>query len=119
MSFRRLTKDEALLWLNDRIGKSVHVSVTQAYGDRSGDAAFGEGILRHWSEGNERIVASHRPHQEVDLSGLYVAGETHFNLTNLRPLEIWEDFGHRLRVCLSDKISLTVVEQQEIGESDE
>jgi hypothetical protein len=28
-----MTRDEALLWLNDRIGKSVHVSVVLERGD--------------------------------------------------------------------------------------
>jgi hypothetical protein len=45
-----VTRDEALLWLNDRIGKTVHVSVVL---QRDYDVLVleGDGPLQHWTEG--------------------------------------------------------------------
>ncbi len=75
-----MTRDEALLWLNDRVGRSVHVSVTLESGG-GGSVLEGEGVLRHWSE-----VAGSDPALSVprdDLAGWYAVGDVRFDLTDL------------------------------------
>lgn len=66
-----ITWDEALLWLNDRLGKSVHVSLRRDLGDTP-DQLFGaEGELHHFQE--SKAAAKWREHgeQRVDLAAYY------------------------------------------------
>ena len=45
-----MTREEALLWLNDRIGKTVNVSVVLEVGDHFEMLFTAEGDLHHWRE---------------------------------------------------------------------
>jgi hypothetical protein len=45
-----VTRNEALLWLNGRIGNTVHVSVVLLR-DHEVHVLEGDGPLQHWTEG--------------------------------------------------------------------
>ena len=93
-----LTIDDVLLWLNDRLGKSVHVEVQVERGDLSITVLEAEGVLEHWSErasshdlnvpheARTRFVRQLRrvlSRQSVDLAGWYAIGDAHFDLSEL------------------------------------
>ncbi len=95
-----MTRDEALLWLNDRLGEPVRVAVQIAHGDWKSELVAGEGNLAHWSENHRNSL---RPLSD-ELAGWYVVGDTHFNLTRLCRSairlrgedEIWIDLGEHV-----------------------
>lgn len=78
-----MTLDDALLWLNDRLGKSVAVWIAIEQGDTELMVFEAAGELRHWSE--ERSTA-HAAGRE-DIVGLYDVSGASFDLSGVRPLE--------------------------------
>jgi hypothetical protein len=105
-----MTHDEALLWLSDRLGKSVNVSVELDRGDVGTVVLEGEGTLEHWSEPiDERARALVVPRD--DLVGWYRVGDTRFDLTEFAEAKGDAD---ELVVLLSDSVRLRIVEQQEL-----
>ena len=112
-----MTRDEALLWLNDRLGKSVHVSVQVTRGDSDVWVVYGEGELLHWRSvpGAERQAEVPRD----DLAGWYVAGTTRFDLTDLdqdTKIRIGPDAA-TLVISLSDAVTVEIVEQSDFVSS--
>jgi hypothetical protein len=109
-----MTLDEALLWLNDRLGESVNVAVELDRGHVGAVVVEGEGTLEHWSEPvDPRTLAVPRD----DLVGWYRAGETRFDLTDLAQarIELFADLD-ALRIELADGVALRVLEQAELPE---
>lgn len=106
-----LTRDEALLWLNDRVGKSVHVSVLLERGDRNIVVVNGEGTLQHWrSVTPQRLPAD-------DLAGWYVAGKTRFDLTELGGAEITHGVDDdTILVRLSGDVVVEIIKQEDLPE---
>jgi hypothetical protein len=111
-----MTRDEALLWLNDRIGKNVHVSVVLERGDSKITVVNGEGTLQHqhWrslTSYPERLAGLPRD----DLAGWYVAGETRFDLTELEGAEITCDVDDdTILVRLSGDVVVEIIEQEDL-----
>jgi hypothetical protein len=107
-----LTIDELLLWLNDRLGKSVHVAVELERGDLTVSILEAEGDLQHWSErADSRSLSVPRD----DLTGRYAVGDASFDLTNLGHLDAVLQ-GDELAIALSDDVTLSIVEQEELPE---
>jgi hypothetical protein len=91
-----VTRDEAMLWLHERVGKSVHVSVLVARGDVSRDVLAAEGELRSWRD-----------------VGLFDVGEASVDLTEVgvRAISTSADGGDVLRVQLAEYFWLEVAER--------
>jgi hypothetical protein len=114
-----LTIDDALLWLNDRLGKSVAASVELERGDLDLAVLYADGELHHWSE-------TQKPPEHIgevaigdlvraDNLGRYYVGAAVLDLTTVRPLEVFawpSDPGH-LTVRLDENTRLDLVEQEE------
>ena len=106
-----MTLAEALLWLNDRLGKGVDVSVELELGDRRVTVLEGSGILQHWSEASDRRSFVN---PRDDLAGWYRAGETLFDLTEVAHAQIrrGDDVGE-IVIELSVGVTLRILELQE------
>jgi hypothetical protein len=96
---RVFTRDEVLLWLNDRLGRHFHVS----FGIKCNDGTYVmlsvEGNLAHWSEDPEAdgLTPDHRD----ELIGLYDVGDNMLNLSDLPddlPGSV-EHEGFSLKLC--------------------
>jgi hypothetical protein len=59
--------EDALLWLNDRLGKSVAAWIAVEDGDSIFSVFDAEGELRHWSEGKAAVLAASREESPADL----------------------------------------------------
>jgi hypothetical protein len=115
--------DDALLWLNDRLGKSVAVSIEIERGDFDLAVLYADGELHHWTETQqprERIGELAAGNiLEADNIGRYYVGEAVLDLTDVRALEVsaWpSDPGH-LTVRIDENTKLDLVEQQELPPS--
>jgi hypothetical protein len=105
-------RDRALLWLNDRLGKSVHASVKLDKGDYSVTLLAAEGELQHW-RADTRVSSAWRGHLRDDVAGLYDVGGASVDLTDIGGSELRiRDDGeiHSLAIDLAEDISLEIVE---------
>lgn len=120
-----LTHEATLLWLNDRLGKNVSVSLMIHRGDFSTDLLTAEGVLNHWREGEgEDSYWSVTPRD--DISGLYMIGaenglvgaiaDTHLNLTRLgglgvhtRNLPGYAKSTDELVIQIADDVELSII----------
>jgi len=100
-----LTRDEALLWLNDRLGEPVRVAVEIARGDWNSEVVAGEGNLAHWSENHRNSLRPLSP----DLAGWYVVGDTHFDLTHLDRSAIRLHGEDETSIELGEDVSLRII----------
>jgi hypothetical protein len=107
-----VTINDALLWLNDRLGKRIHIALVVDYGDSGTMVLAAAGELAHWSErkGDAEIAI-----QRDDIAGLYDVGGAMLDLTDVRPLEVdvWPEEWSQLTVRLDEKTKLEIVEQDE------
>ena len=105
-----MTRDEALRWLNDRIGKSVYVGVEVDRGDDAAAVFEGEGVLEHSS-----VPVDRRTHavQRDDPTAWYRVGGTRVNLTELEHVKGDKD---ELVILLADGVRLRISEQTELPE---
>jgi hypothetical protein len=106
--WREVTLESALLWLNDRLGKNVHASVTVDLGSHSMSVLAAEGVLRHVG------ATGAQTHPRDDIMGMYTIGgqTTLVDLTGLehfRPIAIHDDLQW-LKVELAEDVSLEIVE---------
>jgi hypothetical protein len=91
MADQHITRDDALLWLNDRVGRSAAVYVEVEYEEGIADLLSCEGTLRHW-RADSPVGAWLHPRD--DLAGHYhltsERGDVSagLDLTNLRALVI-------------------------------
>lgn len=110
-----MTRDDALLWLTDRCGRSVSVEVRFDIGDYSTAVVTAEGTLRHWSDDALRRSLRALSVPRDDLVGWFTVGDdgASLNITQLsdRPFEI-TPVG-KLRIELAEGVWLTFVEQTE------
>lgn len=76
----KLTHDRALLWLNDRCGRAVRVSVQLGKGaaleSSTPPVLMAQGELRHWREANPSGLAADEGDEEI--TGLYGIGDSAF-----------------------------------------
>ena len=78
---RVLSRDEALLILNDHCGEQVEVSVKVEKGDWSAWVAHEVGVLRHWRDDSAAAASAH---SRDDITGLYNVGtDAGFDITEL------------------------------------
>jgi hypothetical protein len=76
-------RDDALLWLNDRDGETVTLSVTMDLGNYSRNVLTVHGRLLHWHQDREGSAWRGQPDQ--DIAGWYLVGETAtLNLTEMK-----------------------------------
>ena len=105
-----MTRDEALRWLNDRLGQSVYVAVELYRGDVGTAVLEGEGSLEHSSVPVDRRTQAV---QRDDLTDWYRVGGTRVNLTELEQVKGDED---ELVVLLAEGVRLRISEQAELRE---
>jgi hypothetical protein len=106
-----MTLDDALLWLNDRLGRSVTIYVAVQQDDDNLSVFHTVGDLRHWTEGKRHIDAA----AASTMAGLYdLGGGSWLDLTIVRPLEITtsrnRDEDECLTIRLDERTTLEVVE---------
>jgi hypothetical protein len=101
--------DDALLWLNDRLGGNVAVEIVVYRGDMEVAVLRAQGELRHWSaaQGAGRAVS------REDVAGLYDVGGAALDLTDVRPLEVTTGPDDQLTVRLDEHTTLVIVEQDD------
>jgi hypothetical protein len=104
---------DALMWLNDRLGKSVAAWIEIEEGDSAVTVFDAEGELHHWSEGKAAIRSASRE----DIAGLYEVDGASINLTGVRPFDVtaWLD-EDQLIVRLDARTTLNVIEQEDVPE---
>jgi hypothetical protein len=81
-NWESITADDALFWLNDRVGKTLTVRVWFDRGDRSVSPFSAQGTLRHWHELSEGVEGQRRE----EIRGLYSVGDENaaIDVTELR-----------------------------------
>jgi hypothetical protein len=95
------TRDDVLFWLNDRLGKDVHVSVVLDKGDVRVEVLEGQGKLSHWHEARD---------SRDNLRAWYGVDGTGIDLNDLDPLVARMD-DEELEVTLAENVTLRFVEQ--------
>jgi hypothetical protein len=82
--WRTLTRDELLLWLNDREGRDLTAGLRLERGDYAVDALAAHGTLRHWRSTSPDISESwlRTGNMREDIEGLYylVTGDDYASL---------------------------------------
>jgi len=114
------TRDGALLWLNDRLGKSVHVSAVIDKGDYSVQLLAAAGELRHW-RADSRTAAAWTGHPREDIIGLYEVGDSiSLNLSDVgrKAVSTRRDFP-ALSVELAEDVTFEIVEQTDFLSDEE
>jgi hypothetical protein len=80
---RRLTRDEAMIWLNDRLGQPAAVYVELDRGDYDRSVLSAEsGMLQHWRADKPRAVAW-TAYTRDDIAGLYDIGDVAVDLSDI------------------------------------
>jgi hypothetical protein len=95
------TRDDVLFWLNDRLGKDVHVSVVLVKGDLRVAVLEGQGKLSHWYEARD---------PRDDLRAWYGVDGTGIDLTDLDIITARLDDDEAV-VALTETVALRIVEQ--------
>jgi hypothetical protein len=80
LSQKSLTRDEALLVLNDHLGQEVEVTLDSEIGDTTRSVMSATGVLRHW---RDDPGAATQTWAREDLTGLYDVGDASFDVTHL------------------------------------
>lgn len=102
-----ITHDDALLWLNDRVGAAFHVEVTFDKGDLPVAPMATMGTLSHWREDAFSAVPGHPL-----LRGLYLIEGTAIDVTHLATVARHAEL-EMLRFDLTDDVHLEIVKQTE------
>jgi hypothetical protein len=80
---RQLTRDEAMMWLNDRLGQPAAVYVDLHGNDYDRSIISAEnGMLQHWRADKRRAAAS-TGYSRDDIAGLYDIGDVVVDLTDV------------------------------------
>jgi hypothetical protein len=110
-----MTRDEALLWLNDRLGKGVWVEVALIRSDHQVLVLGSRGTLSHWSEHSGRRGLSVESRDE--LTGHYdVGAEAHLDLSELSDADAVRTLDDELVIRLGDDVFLHIIEQTDAVE---
>jgi hypothetical protein len=79
-----MTRDEALLWLNDRCGHSADLTIEYDQGDATVALVTAAGKLCHWSsQAGEEVEAAKNLGRRDDIAGWYKVGTTGFDISDL------------------------------------
>jgi len=76
-----MTRDDALMVLNDHCGQEVEVTVQVDRGDTSPSVASASGVLRHWRQDDGRNPSPEDLRE--DIIGLYSVGDMTVDITEL------------------------------------
>jgi len=90
---RELTRDEALLALNDHLGDEVVVSIATDIGDYAPCVMSAQGVLSHWRASDERFVLEDTMDRD-DITGLYDVGDASIDITELTTAYCCHRFLH-------------------------
>lgn len=105
---RELTREEALLALNDRLGQKVQVAIRAALTPNHTSVILeGSGVLHHWHEDSALAQAlAAQPHDNI--TGLYQVGNTLLDVTDLSAAQVLADDDERyvLAFQLADAVQL-------------
>ena len=93
----RISREDALLWLNDRLGREAEVDIRADASDGSFCVASVRGALSHWTENVPPLIGGVGDALSEQLRGLYKVGGTDINIGDER----LRHFGLR-RFSLSD-----------------
>ena len=96
------SRDDVLFWLNDRLGKDVHVSVVLDKGEVRVEVLEGQGKLSHWYDARD---------PRDNLMAWYGVGGTGIDLNDLDPLTAQID-DDEVEVTLAENVTLRIVEQE-------
>lgn len=122
---KSLTREQVLLWLNDRVAREahVHVSVELEAGDRDITILEAGGKLLHWSKDANPLSLSLRPASERDdLAGYYAVGGAYFDVSHLDTYAYVSGLGATIRfedtieIRLADNVTLQILEQKDLPE---
>jgi hypothetical protein len=118
-----LTPEEALLWMNDRLGKIVGVTVRADVVDDASRYMFSAiGELHHWREdlsatfgaSSQRVVDSLTTPERVErMVGFYLVGHASLDLTRLERMHVFArdlDDWHSLLIELGDGVHMEIVD---------
>lgn len=99
-----MTRDDALLILNDRLGQPVEVITTLYRGDRSIAVMTANGTLDHWRKQPDTWAG----HPREDILGLYEVGDATFDITDLSAADLLADqerepYGLSFTLSLGDE----------------
>jgi hypothetical protein len=85
MGIEDVGRDQALLWLNDRVGQSLSADVRVDCGDYSVSVLSVVGELSHWTADSDMPLVGHvEATVREQLVGLYQVGGGHFDLSDER-----------------------------------
>lgn len=78
MTDKSLTRDAALMWLNDRLGRIVTADVQVELGGYSASLLQASGRLRHWREADEESsrASNLAGLARADIEGQYYVGDS-------------------------------------------
>jgi hypothetical protein len=107
-----LTRDEALVWLNERVGRSVYVSVDVEHGELSTCVIWGEGELSYWSSDPESEPAALRGWEAGERMGLYAVGAVRLDPTGFASVRITRgDDDDEIEFQVAPTVTLCIAEQ--------
>ena len=72
---------DALLWMLDHRGDTVHAVIEVVHGDASYAVVTADGVLRRWRD--DPSAAAVRDSQRYDIEGLFAIGEMSLDLTDI------------------------------------
>jgi hypothetical protein len=111
-----MTLDDALLWLNDRLGKSVGVWIAREYPDFAVMVFAAAGELRHWTEDKPDTLewtGVLGPLLDELHGHYYIADSIELNLSAVQPLDVNTDpEDGRLIVRLDECTTLNVIDHE-------
>jgi hypothetical protein len=76
-----VTREEALLWLNDRLGQTVEIDLRVDFDGDSLSAMSALGVLGHWTSDGPLPAGETGAALRESLIGLYEIGASHFDLS--------------------------------------
>jgi hypothetical protein len=98
---RQISRDDALMWLNDRLGREVYVVLLASNGDQVETVLTIPGRLGHWTE--DPVWGRVRPGERADdLAGDYRVDGSRLDLTHLHVFG-FEEGGDELMVILAPR----------------
>jgi hypothetical protein len=114
---RGISRDDALLWLTDRHGKQMHLSVRAVRGDDSFRVLSAIGELDHWSASTNPLAGETGVALRKQLIGLYVVGGCDFDISDPdSPFEFsLRERGDRGRESQDDELVIDLGTGVEIG----
>ena len=103
---RPITRDEALLWLNDRLGQTVEIAIYSGRDEAVFTVLRAEGELRHWTQGRAQVSKARS--REIVLGVYNLGDDASFNRGDLSDAEAWIHDKDTIEFGLSENVWLVV-----------